>query len=127
LAYTTRFINDLRDDIHVVILVAHPTTLDTAYTLALLQEEAGEPYRHKDYCKNDHYSFLKFVGGRGGLALPPPPTRASGDKLMGDDKMAGMKQNSIEDKLSMLKNFQHARSLCIRCGDKWAPSHRCAP
>jgi hypothetical protein len=36
LAYTTRFIDGLRDDIRAVILVARPTTLDTMYTLALL-------------------------------------------------------------------------------------------
>jgi hypothetical protein len=46
---------------------------------------------------------------------------------MGDDKMTGMKQNSVEDKLSKLKNFWRTRGLCIRCDDKWAPSHRCAP
>jgi hypothetical protein len=40
LAYTARFIDGLCDDIHPAILVARPPDLDSACTLALLQEEA---------------------------------------------------------------------------------------
>lgn len=36
LSYSTRFIDGLHDDIRVVVLVSRPTSLDTAYTLALL-------------------------------------------------------------------------------------------
>jgi hypothetical protein len=37
--YTTRFVDGLKDDVKSVVLVQRPTDLDTAYTLALLQEE----------------------------------------------------------------------------------------
>ena len=40
LYYTMRFVDGLRDDIKSVIMVQHPTTLDTACSLALVQEEA---------------------------------------------------------------------------------------
>jgi hypothetical protein len=40
LYFTTRFIDGLREEIRSVILVAHPQDLDSACTLALLQEEA---------------------------------------------------------------------------------------
>lgn len=39
--FITRFIDGLCLDIHVVLLVQLPQSLDTACTLALLQEEAG--------------------------------------------------------------------------------------
>jgi hypothetical protein len=42
LSYVTRFVDGLRDDIRRVILVAWPQTLDTACTLALLQEEVAD-------------------------------------------------------------------------------------
>jgi hypothetical protein len=48
LAYTTRFVDGLRDDIRAIILVQRPKDLDSACTLALLQEEAVEPsYRRE--------------------------------------------------------------------------------
>jgi hypothetical protein len=43
LHYITRFIDGLYPDIRAVLLVHRPDSLDTAYTLALLQEEAGDP------------------------------------------------------------------------------------
>ena len=116
LAYTTRFINGLREDIRAVILVARPASLDAAYTLASLQEEAGGPVRTRDR----RTDFSKFSAGRGGLGSPMPQGR------MADDKPSGSKFSSPEDKLSSLKNFRRARGLCIRCGEKWAPGHKCS-
>ncbi|XP_021317789.1 uncharacterized protein LOC110435983 [Sorghum bicolor] len=116
LAYTTRFIDGLREDIRAVILVARPASLDAAYTLASLQEEAGGPVRTRDR----RTDFSKFSAGRGGLGSPMPQGR------MADDKPSGSKFSSPEDKLSSLKNFHRARGLCIRCGEKWAPGHKCS-
>jgi hypothetical protein len=42
LSLITRFVDGLRIDIRAVVLVARPSTLDTAFTLALLQEEAAD-------------------------------------------------------------------------------------
>jgi hypothetical protein len=39
--YTMRFIDGLRVDIKAIVLVLRPHNLDTACTVALLQEEAG--------------------------------------------------------------------------------------
>lgn len=41
LYYTMRFVDGLRDDIRSVIMVQRPSTLDTACSLALVQEEAA--------------------------------------------------------------------------------------
>lgn len=41
----------LRDDIRGVVTLHHPCTLDTAYALALLQEEVTDPVRRPDYFK----------------------------------------------------------------------------
>jgi len=64
LAYTTRFVDGLREDIRAVTLVARPTTLDAAYTLASLHEEAGGPYRTRDR-RADYSSMPKASSSRG--------------------------------------------------------------
>jgi hypothetical protein len=127
LSYTTRFVDGLREDIRAVVLVARPNTLDAAYTLALLQEEAGGPSRSKDYRRQDISPVPKYAASRGGHSVPPTLARAGGDKAWSDDKSGGTKTPSVEDKLSTLKSFRRARGLCIRCGEKWAPGHRCSP
>ena len=48
LPHITRFIDGLHSEIRAVLLVQRPTSLDTAYTLALLQEEAMESSRRRD-------------------------------------------------------------------------------
>jgi hypothetical protein len=42
LSLITHFVDGLRINIHAMVLVARPSTLDVACTLALLQEEAAE-------------------------------------------------------------------------------------
>jgi hypothetical protein len=49
LHYITSFMDGLYPDIRVVILVQCPVCLDTAYTLALLQEEASDHPRRRDF------------------------------------------------------------------------------
>ena len=49
LHYITRFLDGLHFEIRSVILVQRPDSLDTAYTLALLQEEAAESSRRCDF------------------------------------------------------------------------------
>lgn len=41
--YVTRFVDGLRSDIRVVVAMQRPPNLDTAYSLALLQEEVSAP------------------------------------------------------------------------------------
>jgi hypothetical protein len=121
LSFTTRFIDSLCDDIRAVVLVARPTSLDVACTLALLQEEAGEPARRKDYRKSDTTFLPKLPRGRGTLPLPPPPARPA------EDKTVAAKPALVDDKFATLKSFRRARGLCVRCAEKWVPGHKCAP
>jgi inactivated superfamily I helicase len=32
----------------------------------------------------------------------------------------------FDDKVRALKQYKHARGLCDRCAEKWAPRHKCA-
>ena len=73
LYYTQHFINGLRDEIKAVVLVQHPSTLDTACILAQLQEEAmgaiKRPYRRVDVLPGQKPAWPAP------LPLPPPPPK----------------------------------------------------
>jgi hypothetical protein len=63
--YTTRFVDGLRHEIHIVVALQHLPNIDTAYTLALLHEELGEPSR-----KNEFHAFDHGASFRGPLGQP---------------------------------------------------------
>jgi hypothetical protein len=48
--YTMHFVDGLKDDVKIVVLVQRPTDLDTAYTIALLQEEADSAHKRDFRC-----------------------------------------------------------------------------
>lgn len=123
-----RFINGLRDDIRSVILVQRPCDLDTACTLALLQEEAGDHGRRKEFKKPDSSIFSKSTTIKGALPLPPPPPRPPAPPPS-DDKhqMLSGKSTSTDDKLLALRAYRKARGLCFRCAEKWSFGHKCPP
>lgn len=75
LAHTARFIDGLRDDIRRVILVARPPDLDTACTLALLQEEACDQGRRREFRPSEGSMFPKTATIKGAFPLPSPPPR----------------------------------------------------
>ena len=101
-------------------MVQRPGDLDAACTLALLQEEALEPGHRRDFRKTDSSVFSKTATIKGALPPPPPPPWPAVDK-----KPAGHGV-SVEDKFSALCSFRKARGHCVRCGEKWAPGHKCA-
>jgi hypothetical protein len=51
LYYTLKFIEGLKDDIKVVVMLQRPFDFDTVVVLAQLQEEAGDLGKKQDYKK----------------------------------------------------------------------------
>jgi hypothetical protein len=106
--------------------------LDTARNLVLLQEEAVEPGRRRDFRRTDGSPFSKPHPTKGALPLPPPPpspgAQAVPDGKKPLDAVRGIpKPPTVEDKLQTLRSYRKARGLCIRCGERWQPGHKCAP
>ena len=127
LYFTTRFVDGLRDDIRSVVMIARPQNLDTACTLALLQEEALDQGVRKEFKCSEASPFARTATIKGALPLPLPPRIPQAVPEPIAEKRFLNKSTSIDDKLSTPRNYRRARGLCIRCGDKWATSHRCAP
>jgi len=73
LYFTTRFVDGLREEIRSVVMVARPQDLDTACTLALLQEEALDQGIRKEFKCSEASPFARTATIKGALPLPPPP------------------------------------------------------
>lgn len=117
LYYATRFIDGLRDDIRPTVLVARPQDLDTAATLALLQEEALDQGRRREFKKPDGSVFSRSATIKGALPLPSPPPRPTPPGAVPDDRRPGHKTRAVDDKFSNLCSSRKAHGLCVRCAD----------
>jgi len=126
-----KFIDGLRSDIRSTVFLQHPKDLDTACSLASLQEEVMDFSRIKDV-KKTGYSPSSPSVVRGSLPLPPPPLYdkpknaiASGSSDI--QALPPTKSQPELEKLAALKAYRRAMGQCFKCGDKWAHNHRCAP
>jgi hypothetical protein len=125
LFFTTKFIDDLRQDIKYLITVQRPKDLDTACCLALLQEENNTP-------QVKHYKPQKVAGTfcsvvKGAYPLPKPPVNAKNGGPSDDKtKTLATKGVSVKDKLAALSTYRMAKGLCRKCGEKRHKGHKCA-
>jgi len=105
--FTTQFVDGLRDDIRMVITLQCPSTLDTAYSLALLQEEVAASVLKTDNTRPGFRPYHK-------LAITMPKPNAA-DKTLPEKTSL----KSSDDKLSTLRAYRRARDLCEVCAEKW--------
>jgi hypothetical protein len=68
LYYAIRFVNGLKEDIRKVVMIQRPD-LDLACALAMVQEEASNTSRRKDYRRVGSYSYRSASKP---LSLGPP-------------------------------------------------------
>jgi hypothetical protein len=123
-------VDGLKDDVKAVVLVQRLADHDTAYTLALLQEEADSAHR-QDFRRTDYAFKTKSNLVASPLPLPPPPPRS--DKSVGgallDKRVAEQVQtaNQSDNKVAALRAYRRARGLCQYCAEKYVRGHKCAP
>lgn len=100
-------------------MVHRPQDLDTASSLALLQEEAmvDQAPRRYDFgfsSKKTHTDTSKQV-------MTPS------SKIVDEKKNVDSHQHKTTDaKISDLKKYRRSKGLCFKCGEKWSPQHTCA-
>jgi hypothetical protein len=115
---TTQFVDGLRDEIKMVVIIQRSVDLDTTCSLALLQEEVMTSMGHKDQRKFDAGLFNHASSKLGPLPLPLPPSlgnRSAGFPIKGEDS-----------KMAALKAYRKAKGLCFKCGECWGQLHRCS-
>lgn len=122
--FLTRFVEGLRPDIRAVVLVQRPPDLDTACSLALLQEEVVDGVfrdaspshapRPPDVHKNSSIP----------LPLPPPPTRVA-VSAGATDRRGTEGARADNSKIKALRDYRRAPGLCFKCGERWGHDHTC--
>jgi hypothetical protein len=112
--YTTHFVDGLKDEIKSVILVQLPINLDTACSLALLQEEVDVARRREHRRPEPLYRFNSWAAPVP-LPLPPPPPKL--DKSLDGaavHEKPSSKSNKLavhDDKVATLRAYRRARGL----------------
>jgi hypothetical protein len=128
------------------VLVHQPKDLDAAVSLALLQEEAWEIWKHREphdarrfesasYSKGGSRMFTGAPSTTERVGAPPtssPSTYAAPRAtLTAEDKRdqeAARESPTVklDDRAAALKSYRRSRGLCFVCGEKWSPGHQCA-
>ncbi|CAD6242180.1 unnamed protein product [Miscanthus lutarioriparius] len=123
--YGMRFVDGLRADIRAAMHIQHPNNLDTAYVLALLQEELVDLTRKKELRRPKPFTFAR-APVRGPMPLPhPQPRQERPDRPMNPNSGPERRGHGVDDKLSTLRDYRRVHGLCVRCGEKWSRDHRC--
>jgi hypothetical protein len=108
-AIVNRFIDGLKQDIKAVVFIHRPLDLDSAVSLALLQEElvtlSGKP-------------LLSSTMSPSSLPMPRSEVRRTTESY---------KSNSDTSKAAALMAYRKAKGLCYKCGLHWGPTHKCSP
>lgn len=119
---TSKFVDGLKPDIKAVVLVQRPKDLDTASSLALLQEEVlmGQP--SKQWKKNDEFAFGKQDFKVGSSYTPSRPMSGG---IIEKKSTGNGKFKAQDEKLAALMAYRKAKGLCFKCGLKWGSAHQC--
>lgn len=110
LHYTTRFIDGLKHDVRLIVAVQRPVDLNTAYTIALVQEEVCED--EPEYCSSNSRRPQSSSSSRSARQLSFRNT----EELRSPD--SSKSTVPADDKLATLKAYRRAKGLCYICGEK---------
>jgi hypothetical protein len=112
--FVEEFLEGLRDELRAAIWLHQPSTLDTAFRLALLQEEELEPNKkhsgHRGELKEFNKSHPRFTSDK--------------HKSRADDDKRG-EAAKTDEHLDSLKAYCCSKGLCFICGEKWSKQHKC--
>lgn len=118
LHYTTRFIDGLKNEVRMIVAVQRPMDLDSAYSIATVQEEVDSG---ESEMQSVSYSSRR--------------TSSSSSSRQGKQVFCNSEENktgeahkshhNADDKLATLKAYRRAKGLCFICGERWGKDHKC--
>jgi hypothetical protein len=123
--FKAHFVDGLKDEIKSVVLVQRLVDLDSACTLALLQEEV-ECGRRKEPKRPECVYRPKPLNTAAPLPLPPPPKsgKAASTTTLPDRRVEA---NQADGKVTALWAYRRVCGLYQYCAEKWSHGHKCAP
>ena len=113
--FLTCFVEGLRADIRSVVMVQRPTYLDTACSLALLQEEVTEGECASPPRQTEHRYFRIPARSVQQQPLSTPHTPVG---RAVDNRGLDSARNTNDEKLVALRNYRRAKGLCFKCGER---------
>lgn len=115
LHYVTRFLEGLKPSVRILVAVQLSQDLDTAYTIALVQEEVGEGFMvlNSPIAATDRKTFAASS------QMPRVTDDCAPHRTPDSNKVLP------EDKLTVLKNYRRAKGFCFVCGERWVRDHKC--
>lgn len=123
--FVTKFMEGLRDDIRSMVLMQRPQDLDTACSLALLQEETAAESKPNSFKRSDSGTYLKSPP-RSATSPTSPNSYRSSPSQSPEDKRNIESPRVREDRISALKAYRRSKGLCFTCGERWSRDHKCA-
>jgi hypothetical protein len=120
--FLTRFVEGLRSDIRAVVMIQRPADLDTACSLALLQEEVSEGDSASPPKQPDQRYIrvpTKNYSPPHQMAASRPPSRAD------DHRSSDTSRASADERITALRAYRCAKGLCYKCGERWSKEHTC--
>nr|CAE03017.3 OSJNBa0091D06.2 [Oryza sativa Japonica Group] len=122
--FVTKFVEGLRSDIRVVVLVQRPQDLDSTCAITLLQEEALEGIKFNQYRKPDSSIPVRSFQKTPALAHTATPQKQFTPQHT-EDKRGTESARAREEKLAALKSYRRSKGLCFTCGERWSRDHKC--
>jgi hypothetical protein len=92
--------------------------------LALLQEEAGACHESIHGTSTPFYKNISAL--KNAHPLPAPPMKMEKQAVPPTLQMTPATSSDVVSKLSALKQYRRALSLCYKCGAKWSKDHKCS-
>ncbi len=125
---TKMFIDGLKDDIKAAVIIHRPNDLDTACSLALLQEDVMVNTGRKESRRFDPGGFNRLPSKPSPLPLPLPPRANMKQQGWFEERKVQSSAGRAGDdnKLTALKACRRTKGLCFKCGERWGHAHKCA-
>uniref|UniRef100_A0ACD5U6K5 Uncharacterized protein n=1 Tax=Avena sativa TaxID=4498 RepID=A0ACD5U6K5_AVESA len=120
--FLTWSVEGLRADIRAVVMVQRHLDLDTACSLALLQEEVADREASSPPRAAEHRYVRIPTRNFSQLQISSPPTLAP---RAADNKKLELARSGNDDRLTALRNYRRAKVLCFKCGERWGQEHTC--
>ncbi|WVZ87398.1 hypothetical protein U9M48_034038 [Paspalum notatum var. saurae] len=118
------------EDIRAAVMMHQPVNIDTASSLAILQEEISRSSLKKDNPRHAVGAPSKYSNRSSWPSVPSSVKQLDAVKSRSpnsDTKHSEpVKTVSPEDKIAAVRAFRKAKGLCFRCAVKWNPGHKCA-
>ena len=120
--YTSRFLDGLKPTVRVLVAIQQPTTLESAYSLALLYEELGDGSTPMNSPSTPISTSWQAQATQ--PPFPPPPSKWI-SRTVEEKRAAEQHRNPGDDKWNSLKTYRCSKGLCFIYSEKWSREHEC--